>query len=91
MPKAYKATLRTVDGFQEVVLPPETHLENDEYVIRRDEKSGALILSEDEPKSPDFQKMFDEMDAWDDSDEGWWRAFEEALSEARGRPLFGDH
>src|SRR5690606_1158785 len=45
MSKTYKATLRTVDGFQEVVLPPEIHLENDEYFIRRDEISGNVILS----------------------------------------------
>lgn len=72
-----------------VILPEDFGLEGDEVYVTRDESTGDVTLSR-QPKGNVWQAKFDEMDAYQVSDEDW-RIFEEALSEARGRPLFGDH
>lgn len=89
MAETRKAKLIHHNGALTVVLPEDFGLEGDEVYVTRDASTGDVTLSR-QPKGNVRQDTFDDMDAYHVSDEDW-RLFEEALSEARGRPLFGDH
>lgn len=89
MAEMKKARLIHHDGSLTVVLPEDFGLEGDEVYVTRDAETGAVTLSQ-LPKRRVWKDMFDDMGAYLVSGEDW-RIFEEALSEARGRPLFGDH
>ncbi len=84
------AEVRTENGHQIIILPADIHLETDRVDVHQNDRSGEITLSppSTRPSLEDFFAFCDTLPPI--SDEDWW-AFEEALSEARGRPLFGDH
>ncbi len=89
MAETRKAKLIHHDGTLTVVLPEDFGLEGDEVDVSRDETTGDVTLRV--PRPPvDWAAFFAFCRAHPVSDEDW-RIFEKALSEARGRPLFGDH
>lgn len=89
MAETYKAKLIHHDGTLTVVLPEDFGLEGDEAYVTHDSETGDVTLSR-QPRRNALADFIAFRDAHPVSDEDW-RIFEEALSEARGRPLFGDH
>jgi len=85
MAETRKAKLIHHDGTLTVVLPEDFGLEGDEVYVTRDESTGDVTLSARSSRKT-WQDMFDEMDAYEVSDEEWG-TFDAALREAREDPV----
>lgn len=89
MVETKKARLIHGDGTLTVVLPEDFGLEGDEVYVTHDADSGDVTLHT--PRPPvDWPAFLAFCQAHRESDDDYC-VFEEALSEAHGRPLYGDH
>lgn len=85
MTDTLKAKLRTENGLQIVVLPPDVHFDGDEVLVRQDSVSGDVVLSQERPQ-PTWVEVFQAIDAVPVTDQEW-AEFDDALRNNRNESI----